>query len=80
MQGKSSSNQDFIQSVVKMIKPRVILPLRFDGTRSKLEKFIYQAMFVTFSWPQCFATDESRVGMVETLLIEEALLWFAPLF
>ena len=35
---------------------------------------------ITFLQPERYPTDESRVGLVGTLLIEQALSWFAPLF
>jgi len=33
-----------------------------------------------FLQSQYYPIDESRVGLVETMLIEQALSWFAPLF
>jgi hypothetical protein len=35
---------------------------------------------ITFLQPERYPTDESRVGLVRTLLIGQALSWFVPLF
>lgn len=64
----------------KIKEPRISLPEKFDGTRSKFRGFVNQIQLVTFLQPQRYPTDESRVGLVGTLLTGQALSWFAPLF
>ena len=61
-------------------EPRVSLPEKFDGTRSKFRGFINQVRLVTMLQPQRYPTEESRVGFVGTLFTGQALSWFAPLF
>jgi hypothetical protein len=61
-------------------EPRVSLPEKFDGTRSKFRGFVNQVRLITFLQPQRYPTEESRVGLVGTLLTGQALSWFAPLF
>lgn len=66
--------------ILKIKEPRISLPEKFDGTRSKFRGFVNQIQLVTFLQPQRYPTDESRVGLVGTLLTGQALSWFAPLF
>ena len=61
-------------------EPRVSLPEKFDGTRSNFRGFVNQIRLITFLQPERYPTDESRVGLVGTLLTGQALSWFAPLF
>lgn len=61
-------------------EPRVSLPDKFDGTRSKFRGFVNQIRLITVLQPQRYPTEESRVGLVGTLLTGQALSWFAPLF
>ena len=61
-------------------EPRVSLPEKFDGTRSNFRGFVNQIRLITFLQPERYPIDESRVGLVGTLLIGQALSWFAPLF
>jgi len=66
--------------VLQQKEPRVSLPEKFDGTRSKFRGFVNQVRLVTFLQPERYSTEESRVGLVGTLLTGQALSWFAPLF
>lgn len=61
-------------------EPRVSLPEKFDGTRSKFRGFINQVQLVTMLQPERYPTEESKVGLVGTLLTGSALSWFALLF
>ena len=42
--------------------------------------FVNQIKLITVLQPACYSTEESRVGLVGTLLTRQTLLWFAPLF
>lgn len=61
-------------------EPRVSLPDKFDGTRSKFRGFVNQIKLITVLQPERYPTEEARVGLVGTLLTGQALSWFAPLF
>jgi Retrotransposon gag protein len=61
-------------------EPRVSLPDKFDGTRAKFRGFVNQIRLITALQPERYPTEESRVGLVGTLLTGQALSWFAPLF
>jgi hypothetical protein len=61
-------------------EPRVSLPDKFDGTRSKFRGFVNQIRLITILQPERYPTEESRVGLIGTLLTGQALSWFAPLF
>jgi hypothetical protein len=61
-------------------EPRVSLPDKFDGTRSKFRGFVNQIRLITALQAERYPTEESRVGLVGTLLTGQALSWFAPLF
>ena len=61
-------------------EPRVSLPEKFDGTRSKFRGFVNQIRLVTVLQLERYPTEEARVGLVGTLLTGQALSWFAPLF
>ena len=66
--------------VQKQKEPRISLPDKFDGTRSKFRGLINQIRLITALQPGRYPTEESRVGLVGTLLTGQALSWFAPLF
>ena len=61
-------------------EPRVSLLDKFDGTRSKFRGFVNQIRLITALQTERYPTEESRVGLVGTLLTGQALSWFAPLF
>ena len=54
-------------------EPRVSLPEKFDGTRSKFRGFVNQVRLITILQPQRYPTDVARVGLVGTLLTGQAL-------
>jgi hypothetical protein len=53
---------------LRIKEPRISLPDKFDGTRSKFRGFVNQIQLITFLQPQRYPTDESRVGLVGTYL------------
>jgi len=67
-------------SIQQRKEPRISLPDKFDGTRSKFRGFVNQIRLITALQPDRYPTEESRVGLVGTLLTGQALSWFAPLF
>jgi hypothetical protein len=64
-------------AVLQRKEPRVSLPDKFDGTRSKFRGFVNQIRLITVLQPERYSTEEALVG---TLLTGQALSWFAPLF
>ena len=61
-------------------EPRVSLLEKFDGIRSEFRGFVNQVRVITILQPQRYPTDATRVRLVGTLLIGQALSWFAPLY
>ena len=61
------------------LEPKVSLPDKFDGTRSRLRGFVNQIRLIIRLQPQCYHDDFRRVGLVGTLLSGPAQAWFAPL-
>ena len=60
-------------------EPRVSLPDKFDGDRTKLRDFVNQIRLVFRLQPQRYSTEEIQVGFIETLLTGTALSWFSSL-
>ena len=56
------------KSLVLQKEPRVSLPNKFDGTRSKFRGFVNQIRLIIALQPKRYPTEESRVGLVGTLL------------
>jgi hypothetical protein len=79
-QGNNCSNQNLDGGAAKYRKPRISLPKKFDGTRSKFQGFVNQVRLITILQPERYPTKQSRVGLIGTLLTGQALSWFAPLF
>jgi hypothetical protein len=46
----------------------------------KFRGFVNQVRLITILQPKRYPTEQSRVGLVGTLLTEQTLSWFAPLF
>ena len=65
------------QNIPKELK--ICLLGKFDGTRSQFRGFLNQVCLVNHMHPSRYLTDDSRVGLVGTLLTGIALAWFAPL-
>ena len=59
--------------VLQRNEPRVSLPDKFDGTRSKFRGFVNQIRLITVLQPERYPTEEARVGLVGTLLTGQAL-------
>jgi hypothetical protein len=59
--------------------PKVALPDKFDGTRSKYRGFINQLRLVFQLQPDRYPDGRTQVGLLGTLLTGPALSWFAPL-
>ena len=60
-------------STMEVKEPRISLPEKFDGTRSKFRGFVNQVRLITLLQPQRYPTEISRVGLVGTLLSGQAL-------
>ena len=58
-------------------EPKIGLPEKFDGTRSKFRGFINQVQLVIELQPQSFPTPGSQVRFIGTLLSGSALSWFS---
>ena len=52
----------------KIKEPKISLPEKLDGMRSKFRGFVNQIQIVTLLQPQPYPTNEARVGLVGTLL------------
>jgi hypothetical protein len=60
-------------------EPRVSLPEKFDGDRTKLRDFVNQVRLVFRLQPHRYATEETQVGLIGSLLSGTALSWFSSL-
>ncbi len=60
-------------------EPRISLPDKFDGTRSKFRGFVNQIRLIVRMQPLRYPTEETQVGLIGTLLSGTALSWFSPL-
>lgn len=60
-------------------EPRIGLPDKFDGTRSKFRGFVNQIRLIIRMQPMRYPTEETQVGLIGTLLSGTALSWFSPL-
>ncbi len=60
-------------------EPRVSLPKKFDGDRTKLQDFVNQVRLVFRLQPHRYATEETQVGLIRSLLTGTALSWFSSL-
>ena len=67
------------QACSHFLEPKVSLPEKFDGTRSRFRGFINQIRLIIRLQPQRYADDFRQVGLVGTLLSGPAQAWFAPL-
>ena len=59
---------------------RVSLSDKSDGTRSKFRGFVNQIRLITTLQAERYPTEESRVGLVGTLLTGQVVSWFVPFF
>lgn len=60
-------------------EPRVSLPEKFGGDRTKLRDFVNQVRLVFRLQPHRYSTEETQVGLIGTLLTGTALSWFSSL-
>jgi hypothetical protein len=60
-------------------EPKISLPDKFDGNRSKFRGFINQVCLVIRLQPRRYPDGAAQVELVGTLLSGTALAWFAPL-
>ena len=60
-------------------EPKVSMPEKFDGTRSKFRGFVQQVRLLIRLQHDRYPDGASQVGLVGTLLSGTALSWFAPL-
>jgi hypothetical protein len=60
-------------------EPQVSLPEKFDEDRTKLRDFVNQVRLVFRLQPHRYVTEETKVGLIGSLLIETALSWFSSL-
>ena len=74
-----TSNEAASSSGKKWSEPKICLPEKFDGTRSKLRGFLNQIRLVIQLHSHRYPTDREQVGLVGSLLSGSALSWFAPL-
>jgi hypothetical protein len=61
------------------LEPKVCLPEKFDGSKSRLRGFLNQIRLIFLLQPRRYAEDFQRVGLLGTLLTGSAQSWFAPL-
>jgi hypothetical protein len=66
-----------VQHLVSTREPRIALPEKFDGTRSKFRGFINQVQLAIELQPQSYPTPRSQVRFIGTLLSGPALSWFS---
>ena len=60
-------------------EPKVIMPKKFDGMRSKFRGFVQQVRLLICLQHDRYPDGASQVGLVGTLLLGTTLSWFAPL-
>jgi hypothetical protein len=60
-------------------EPQISLPDKFDGDRTKLRDFVNQVRLVFRLQPHRYATEETQVGLIRSLLTGTALSWFSSL-
>jgi hypothetical protein len=59
-------------------EPKFIMPEKFDGTRSKFHDFVQHINLFLRLHPSRYLDDSTQVAFIGSLLIENALSWFAP--
>lgn len=60
-------------------EPKLSLPEKFNGDRTKFRGFANQVRLFMFMQPLRYPTAASQVGLVGTLLTGTALNWFSPI-
>ena len=60
-------------------KPRIVLPEKFDGTRSKFRDFVNHIRLIFYLQAQRYPTAKIQIGLIGSLLTRAAFSWFSPL-
>ena len=60
-------------------RPRIVLPEKFDGTRSKYRPFRMAVDQIFANHPEMYPTDGTRIELIGSLMTGEAAMWFTPL-
>lgn len=68
-----------VPTTVHIPEPKIALPEKFQGNRSKFRGFINQVRLIIQLQPQRYPDDATQVGLLGSLLSGTALSWFAPL-
>jgi hypothetical protein len=61
------------------LKPKIILPEKFDETHPKFRGFVNQVRLIMQLHPYRYLDDTTHEGFVGTLLTGTAAAWFAPI-
>jgi hypothetical protein len=78
-QENTSLRETLVHNQKHHAEPKVSLPEKFDGTRSKFRGFINQVRLVIKMQPTRYPNEVVQVGFLASLLQGPALAWFAPL-
>ncbi|KAH7434610.1 hypothetical protein KP509_06G025900 [Ceratopteris richardii] len=62
-----------------MREPKICMPEKFDGDRTKFQGFLQQVKLYIRMQPDRYPDDASKVGFIGTLLYGQALSWFSPI-
>ncbi|KAH7439596.1 hypothetical protein KP509_04G068000 [Ceratopteris richardii] len=76
-QGSIQVNQQPSTSFMK--EPKICMPEKFDGDRTKFRGFVQQFKLYIRMQPDRYPDEASKVGFIGTLLYGQALSWFAPI-
>ncbi|KAH7438250.1 hypothetical protein KP509_04G007400 [Ceratopteris richardii] len=82
--GSLQTNQGSMQvdhrpSTSFMREPKIYMPEKFDGDRTKFRGFLQQVKLYIRMQPDRYPDDASKVSFIGTLLYGQALSWFAPI-
>ncbi|KAH7315604.1 hypothetical protein KP509_21G056900 [Ceratopteris richardii] len=62
-----------------MKEPKICMPEKFDGDRTKFRGFLQQVKLYICMQLDRYPNDASKVGFIGTLLYGQALSWFTPI-
>ncbi|KAH7306614.1 hypothetical protein KP509_22G022100 [Ceratopteris richardii] len=82
--GTLQANQGSMQvnqrpSTSFMREPKISMPEKFDGDRTKFRRFLLQVKLYIRMQPDRYLDEASKVKFIGTLLCGQALSWFAPI-
>ncbi|KAH7443388.1 hypothetical protein KP509_02G032100 [Ceratopteris richardii] len=60
-------------------EPKICMPEKFDGDRTKFRGFLQQVKLYIRMQPDRYPDEASKVGFIGTLLYGQALSWFTPI-